>query len=268
MKRKIIEIDEDLCNGCGDCIVGCAEGALQLVNGKAKMVKEDFCHGFGDCIGECPTGALKVEQRESEEFDEAATAEHVRKEGGEDAVKRMMAAGAAHDAGAAPARQPPPGGCPGTRMRFAEKPDAAAGAPVSGVETGHVLQSDLQQLSSRALLKLCDDSRVGYLLAGHLHRHQQLEHNGATIVVDGCGGGSLVAPSDEVHYLQFEIVNGKVSFTKVPLARDNSAVAKLDYLAFVTMLRYRWWGLFIAVALLLRETVPLVLRRRNRDKGG
>ena len=50
MKRKIIEIDEDLCNGCGDCIVGCAEGALQLVNGKAKMVKEQFCDGFGDCV--------------------------------------------------------------------------------------------------------------------------------------------------------------------------------------------------------------------------
>ena len=143
--RNIITIDEEKCNGCGDCITGCAEGALQLVDGKARLVKEQYCDGFGDCIGECPTGALKIEQRESEEFDEAATAEHVRKEGGEDAVKRMMAAGAAHDAGAAPARQPPPGGCPGTRMRFAEKTDAAAEAPVSGVETGHVLQSDLQQ---------------------------------------------------------------------------------------------------------------------------
>ena len=60
MKRNIIEIDEALCNGCGDCVIGCAEGALQIIDGKAKVVKEQFCDGFGDCVGTCPTGALKI----------------------------------------------------------------------------------------------------------------------------------------------------------------------------------------------------------------
>ena len=79
MKRKIIEIDEALCNGCGNCITGCAEGALQIVDGKAKMVKEQFCDGFGDCIGTCPTGALKFGE-ESELKDLIEKAEPFRPE--------------------------------------------------------------------------------------------------------------------------------------------------------------------------------------------
>ena len=57
--RKIIIIDEELCNGCGQCVTGCAEGALEIVDGKAKLVKEQFCDGFGDCIGDCPTSSAK-----------------------------------------------------------------------------------------------------------------------------------------------------------------------------------------------------------------
>jgi ferredoxin len=58
--RKIIEIDEELCNGCGNCVTGCAEGALQIIDGKAKVVSDTFCDGLGACIGECPTGALSA----------------------------------------------------------------------------------------------------------------------------------------------------------------------------------------------------------------
>ena len=89
MKRQIISINEEKCNGCGNCIPGCPEGALQVIDGKARLVSDLFCDGLGACIGECPTGAMKIEEREAEPYDEYKVMPNVVK-GGANVIKAHL----------------------------------------------------------------------------------------------------------------------------------------------------------------------------------
>jgi NAD-dependent dihydropyrimidine dehydrogenase PreA subunit len=81
MKREIIKIDEDKCTGCGLCVPGCPEGALQIIDGKARLISDLFCDGLGACIGECPEGAITIEKREAEPYDEKKVMENIIKQG-------------------------------------------------------------------------------------------------------------------------------------------------------------------------------------------
>ena len=100
MIRKIIHIDEEKCNGCGQCVTGCAEGAIALIDGKAKLVSEVYCDGLGACIGECPVGALTLVEKEAPEYDQAAVDKHLA------TIGRAPHAAASACPGAAPAMAP------------------------------------------------------------------------------------------------------------------------------------------------------------------
>ncbi len=113
--RKLIRIDEDLCNGCGQCVPSCAEGALAIIDGKARLVAERYCDGLGACLGDCPTGALRVVEVEAEDFDPAGVEAHLAAQGRPLPGHMPTAEELRINAPAQPV-QPKAGGCPGARV--------------------------------------------------------------------------------------------------------------------------------------------------------
>jgi len=161
--RKIIEIDENLCDGCGQCVPGCEEGALKIIDGKARLVSERYCDGLGACIGHCPTGALRVVDREVEAFDEEAVKLHLEPKSKIPADKAMVCE------------------CPSTHIQsFAEsdaRPSAGVARNLSSAQEESALShwpiqirlapAGAPFLKGADLLILADCSAVAY---AHLHR--------------------------------------------------------------------------------------------------
>ena len=124
MIRKIIHIDEEKCNGCGMCADACHEGAIDIIGGKAKLVRENFCDGFGDCLPNCPTGAITFEEREAPAYDEQAV-----KKAQE--TKKMEDTNKMHQAG----------GCPGSRMmQFKQQETVSEPSPAAGRQVSRLAQ--------------------------------------------------------------------------------------------------------------------------------
>ena len=148
--RSIIRIDESKCDGCGVCTEACAEGAIQLVDGVAKLVSEVYCDGLGACLGECPQGAITIEQREAAEYDEEATRQHLAKMGRELKPHATPAAAHGHAHAHAHAHVHAPAakgetacGCPGVAMRVMA-PRAAKQADPDGRVTSRLAQWPVQ----------------------------------------------------------------------------------------------------------------------------
>ena len=125
MKRRIIEIDQDKCNGCGACAAACHEGAIAMVDGKARLMRDDYCDGLGDCLPTCPTGAITFVEREAAAYDEQAVMENKQ--------RKMRNEGMTL-----------PCGCPGSRSRNIQRQDAPAVETPQAQQTSRLSQWPVQ----------------------------------------------------------------------------------------------------------------------------
>lgn len=203
-ERDIVRIDETRCDGCGDCVPACAEGAIRIVDGTARLIDDAFCDGLGACLGHCPQGAITVERRDADDFDESAVRRHL-------------------EADAASSPQPMPGlavmgqplaACPGSRAQAWRAPAdsaAAAALPASGSRLRqwpiqlHLLSPDAPFLRDADVLLAADcvaftvgdfhrrylDGRSLAIACPKLDSHQEIYIDKLAAMIDRAGIRSL-----------------------------------------------------------------------------
>ncbi|MGF7058046.1 ATP-binding protein [Brassicibacter mesophilus] len=142
--RKIVKIDEEKCNGCGLCVPGCAEGAIKIVNGKAKLIADNLCDGIGNCLGHCPQDAIEIIEREADEFDEEAVEKHL-----SNIIENKPIAPVHHG-----------GGCPGSRAMMINR--LANETKTSAVSSEDVEISIKPQLSQWPVQLMLVPERAAY----------------------------------------------------------------------------------------------------------
>ncbi len=166
MIRKIIQIDQEKCNGCGACAEACHEGAIGMVNGKAKLLRDDYCDGLGDCLPTCPTGAISFVEREAAAYDEKAVQENMRKKG-----ESSYTAAASH------------AGCPGSRPHSQEVVPSAQAQAESQLGQWpcqiKLVPTNAPYFNGAKLLIAADCSAYAYA-----RMHQDFMHGKITVI--GC----------------------------------------------------------------------------------
>jgi NAD-dependent dihydropyrimidine dehydrogenase PreA subunit len=211
--RDVVEIDEELCDGCGDCVPSCAEGAIQIIDGKARLVSDVYCDGLGACLGICPTGAITVKKREAEAFDEAAVADHL----------SSLADDAEPAAGVAlpmVAGQAPAPSCPGSKAAAWDGPAIGKNADAQAVSSGlrqwpiqlHLLPPTAPFLADADLLVAADcaaysvggfhrrflDGRALAIACPKLDSHQEIYVEKLATMIDQAGLRQLTVMVMEV----------------------------------------------------------------------
>ncbi len=171
--RKIIEIDEELCDGCGQCVPDCAEGSLQIIDGKARLVADKLCDGLGACLGSCPTGALRIIERDADEFDEKAVEEYL----------ASMKTGNAKQAKQAPS------GCPSAQLQNLQPASPCQSANAPSTQAGSALSHwpvQIRLIPATAPFLQNSDLLVAADCTAVSHPNIQQDYIAGKVVMMGC----------------------------------------------------------------------------------